>query len=165
MGSTGAKRQSWKSANPREVLKRVIDANPRAQRDELKRLYSDEIRADEGLIDAAIEYSFDCNYRCLREPPPPPRKHEPVQASTAFGEAKEAVKQNVIAAVERKAKLKLLKLVLPNGKMLEDATGGDCYALAPQMGAWLTKIAGLVGPKQRVGSVLSEKEVRELFDR
>jgi hypothetical protein len=44
-----------------------------------------------------------------------------------------------------------------------DCTGEDCAKLGPAMGAWLSRIAAEVKPRQKVGDVLSEDRVRELF--
>ena len=58
----------------------------------------------------------------------------------------------------REAAVKLLDLSMPNGKPLRDCTGSDCK----KFGGWLGKIAAKVGARQKVGSVLSEAQVRKL---
>jgi hypothetical protein len=82
----------------------------------------------------------------------------------ALAERQDAkVKAKVRARIVEKAKMILLDLMLPNGKPLRECTGADCAKLGPAMGAWLSRIAGEVKPRQKVGDILSEESVRELF--
>ena len=73
------------------------------------------------------------------------------------------VKAKVRAKIVEKAQMILLDMKLPNGKALRDCTGADCAKLGPAMGEWLSNISGEVKPRQKVGDVLSEERVRELF--
>ena len=66
-------------------------------------------------------------------------------------------------AIEAKAQIILLDLVLPNGKALRDCTGRDCKQMSGKMGGWLQKIAERVKPTQFVGDVLKEADVRKLY--
>ena len=72
---------------------------------------------------------------------------------------KQAQAAAVTAEVDKTRKLLLMKLLLPNGKVLQDATFRDC-ALA---GGWFVRIARLGKPGQRVGDVLSEDKLLELW--
>lgn len=70
---------------------------------------------------------------------------------------------------ERKAREKIkgklikgvLNLVVPNGKHLGDCTGAECMSF----GGWFVRVAEKVGPKRLVRDVLSEKQLRELYNK
>lgn len=53
----------------------------------------------------------------------------------------------------------LLEMVTPNGKKLRDLTGRECQAL----GGWFAKISTKVKATQKVGTALTEIELRELW--
>jgi hypothetical protein len=53
----------------------------------------------------------------------------------------------------------LLAVITPNGKKLRDLTGRECG----QAGGWFAKLAGKVKATQKVGTVLTEPELRELW--
>jgi hypothetical protein len=82
----------------------------------------------------------------------PPKEEEDRTAKT---ETKAETKTKLDEHIEKRAKLILLDLLMPNGKALRDCTGTDCR----KFGGWFSRIADRVGSK-KVGDVLSEKEVR-----
>lgn len=154
-GTYGAKRQSYRKASPRDLLKRLIEENARYSEKKLQNLFSATVREDEEQLDAIIEYWFANNYRSLVHKPPasPSVKAAKVAERTARVEvAKTIIKANATRMV-------LLDFVLPNGKPLRDATGKDCA----KAGGWLSKIAASVKPGQKVGDVLSEAQVKKIF--
>jgi hypothetical protein len=70
-GITSAKRQTWEYGH-REVLRRIVKANPAksdppSEADEAKwrRLYREDIQADEDLVLACIDYCFHADLRAL----------------------------------------------------------------------------------------------------
>lgn len=67
--------------------------------------------------------------------------------------------ETIAAEVAKTRKLLLMKLLLPNGKTLQEATFRDC-AFA---GGWFVRIAKLGKPAQIVGQVLSEDQLWELW--
>jgi len=44
-------------------------------------------------------------------------------------------------------------------------TGRECAAMAPSIGGWLTRISAKVPANKKVGHVLSEAEVRKLYNK
>ena len=59
--------------------------------------------------------------------------------------------------------LKLLDLMLPNGKTLRDCTGRECREMGEKVGDWLLKVSSRVKPDQLVGDALQEADVRRLY--
>lgn len=151
-GIYGAKRQTWKRASPRDLLKRLMDENGRASEQAIQRKFTVAVRDDEDYIDAIIEYWFANNYRSLVHKQP-----QVTQAARAEHAAlAEVIKEKIKVAA---ARMVLLDMVLPNGKPLRDSTGKDCA----KAGGWLSKIAAEIKPTQKVGEALSEAEVQKLF--
>lgn len=159
-GEQGAKRQSWYPSNPRALLKGLIDDNPKASEATLKRMLKEVLLQEQDYLDAVVDYWFGNNLRSIVAEEPAPKRPRPAAAAKIVND----VKKNVIAHIERSTKLALLDLVLPNGKKLRNATGADCKGLAPKIGVWLGQVARKLQPSQTVGKVLSEKEVREIYD-
>lgn len=160
-GTYGAKVQSWKSANPRDLLRQIIEENRGADQPALLALTRERLLAEDAIdhLEAVIEYWFANNYRSLVERPSiAPRDVKKAKAVRAA--AVESVKAKVKDRIVEEAQAMLLDIVtLPSGKTLRDSTGKDCA----KAGGWLSKIAEKVGPKQRVGSALSEEEVRVVW--
>lgn len=165
-GERGAKRQSWHRANPRDLLKRLIEAKPDASEAQLQKLFLQTLRDEEDeYFDTIVDYWFGNNYRSLIHPPrgpsgPRPRAPRPAVVQ----ETKDLVKASVKDHVARKASLLLMDIVLPTGKKLRNSTGAELAELAERIGGWFILIAERVKPGQKVGDVLSEKQVRELYD-
>lgn len=160
-GTYGAKVQSWKNANPRDLLKTLIDENPSAAKPALLAMVRSELLDERAadMLDSVIEYWFTNNYHSLVAPvaraPRPPR--EVVKAAQTAKVAE--IKANVQARIQEEARLLLLDLVLPNGKALRDSTGNECA----KAGGWFTKIASRIPPGKKVGKVLSEDQLRSLW--
>jgi response regulator RpfG family c-di-GMP phosphodiesterase len=70
------------------------------------------------------------------------------------------VRSRVAERVREEAERILLDLEMPNGKLLRDCTGRDCK----RFGGWYQRFAEKVGPRKPVGDVLSEQDVRKLYD-
>lgn len=172
-GSQGAKRQSWEPGNPRPLLLRLAREHPKADADALEKAHLEAII--EAIRDGDFDYvrglhsywfgnnlqsalNADPDLKRSFSPPARAAEHKMVDATKA--DAKAAI----AAHIERSAKLVLLDLILPNGKKLRNATGADCKGLAPKMGIWLANIARKVQPNQTVGKILTEKEVRHIYD-
>lgn len=151
-GTYGAKVQSWRRANPRDLLKRLIDESPKAGKESLFKTFRDQLRGTDGeeFLDSVIEYWFANNYHSLTERTAPDR--------AAKRATVDEIKGKVKARIQQEAKIILLDMVLPNGKPLRDCTGKECA----KAGGWLTKVAGKVKPNELVGAVLSEAQVRKL---
>ena len=153
-GTYGAKRQSWKKENPRDLLKQILDENPRASEEKIMRLFESAVRNNEIYFEAILEYWFANNYRSLVHKLP--TVHENIAKKSAATKRANSAKKMVLSAV---TKIVLLDMILPNGKHLRDATGADCT----KAGGWFTRIASVVKPSQRVGEILSENEIQKLY--
>lgn len=158
-GTYGAKVQSWRKSNPRDILKRLLEENPRADKPALLASLRAELLADDRIdyLDAVIEYWFANNYHSLVEAPATPAARQAAKAEKA---AKvEAIKEKVKTRIREEAELILLDLVIPGGKALRDATGRDCA----KAGGWFAAIAERVKPGQKVGAAMSEADLRALW--
>lgn len=160
-GIYGAKVQSWKKANPRDLLKRIVEDNPDLDKSALLSALRDEVLSVNGpeYLDSIIEYWFSNNYHSLAIAG---RQTSSVSMRTvrARTEATAArIMENVQTRIREEAEMILLDMMLPSGKALRDATGRDCT----EAGGWFLRIAEEVKPNQKVGAVLSEDHVRTLW--
>ena len=151
-GTYGAKRQSFRKASPRDLLRQMVEENKHSSEKTLHKKFATAVRNDDDYLDAIIEYWFANNYRSLVHKPEHVVRVEHQQRNARVETIKERVK---IAAT----RMVLLDMVLPSGKSLRDSTGKECK----KAGGWLTKVAALLKPTQKVGDVLSESKVKELF--
>ena len=157
-GTYGAKVQSWRRANPRDLLKKLIEENPRVAKADLFKTFRDQIRGDDGeeFLDSIIEYWFSNNYHSLIERHPRNAAANKAEKRAKIAEITEKIKARV-----RQEALFLLDTVLPNGKALRDSTFGECA----KIGGALSKIASKGKPGQIVGTVLSDTQLRKLQGR
>lgn len=158
-GATGAKRQSWRSANPRDLLKRIIDRDPDAELDELGNEFWAEVRKNaEMLRTIVVDYWLPNNYRSLVKP-----REDDQERLAKQQERAAAFKDKVTAKVEEitneKAKIMLLDMLMPNGKKLRHCTGTYCS----QVGGWLSEVGRIVG-HGKVGDALSEARLKKFHD-
>jgi hypothetical protein len=146
-GVTGAKVQSWEKHNARELLARIVADNPKADDEALFHAFT----AESGPYFMEIQrYWFANNLRALKTRPTPiARSVDRVAAQEHF----------TAKAKGRAVEMVLLDFVLPNGKMLRDCTFGECA----EAGGWLTELSRKGQPGEKVGAVLSEKEVRAVW--
>lgn len=164
VGVRGAKRQSWKQANPRELLKRVIDDNPGSDREALLHIFRNQLwREDdaEDYVDTIVEYWFANNYHSLVGPAPIAPRSRESRARTA--EIAQDIKARVRAKILERATIVLSDMMLPNGKRLADCSGKECAQMGSAIGGLMGRVAQLVKPKQTVGQVLTEAQLQELY--
>jgi hypothetical protein len=171
-GTQGAKRQSWREANPRAGLKDLIDKNPDASEDEVLQLQWDTVTRgvafkkpeNESMFRTIFEYWFTNNYRSLvteRAPRKPRAASQPAVQGQAAEQHVDRLRQSLTKKVEEKAQLLLLDLIMPNGKSLRENTKEDCANTS----GWMAKLAARLKPGQTVGAALSEKQVRAICQR
>lgn len=148
---TAFKKQSFRDANYRELLKSIIDDNPTASPAVLKRLFREKILApnSEEFLESAIEYLFDLGHQAMTRPRAPEvaaaRKE---QRSQHVETLKKTIKEEAI-------KLVLLDHTMSNGKKL-----GDCdMAEVAKEGGWFNRIVAKMKPGQIVRDVLSEEQL------
>jgi hypothetical protein len=163
-GIQGNKRQSFKGANPRDLLVRIVEANPQGTRGQWYFELVDELLSEDGVdyLKSVIEYWFSNNLNSLldkpRCPPRPPvnRAEKAAKSEAKIKAAITAADKHVELLVDEKVERILLDLEMPNGKPLRDCTGADLS----KMEGWVGRMRERVGPKQTVGKVLSEDDVR-----
>jgi len=150
-GKTGAKRQSWGDRNPRSILLKLIADNShetRQDEDHILELFWQEIRNDEEMLHTiAVKYWGTNNYSYLVYRP------DPGSRTKTTAENIEAAKNSILSRII------LLDFNMPNGKPLRECTKQDCQ----RFGGWLLKVARAMKPKQKVGDVFSEHELRKLI--
>lgn len=160
-GTTGAKRQSWHADNPRELLKRLAEQHPKWSKEHLLKTLTNEVVDNHKYLTAIIEYWFANNYHSLIEQPAAPSRARAYDRSASIAAVKEAVETQI----QHKAEIMLLQMEMPNGKLLRDCTGTECFKLSSKLGGWLLRISKKVKASQTVGSVLSEDQVRQLYNK
>lgn len=167
VGTYGAKRQSQKTANPREILRKIMDKHS----DE-RTCYSLFVEKSippntpsraHDLLEAIIEYWFANNYRSLRNEqvrytPEARQKQEVKKQETAVAVAK------AVEVIKARATMSIMKMSAPDGRAVEELSREDCVKFAKFDGLY-TKLAATLKPKQIVGKTLSENEVRKLLGR
>jgi hypothetical protein len=115
------------------------------------------IRDDEEYLEALIYEWLSIKYSTAQRIALPPTREQLDAARTERERLRKAAEEAIKANA---ARMILLDIILPNGKPLRDCTGKECA----KVGGWLTKIAAKVKPHQKVGAVLSEDQVREIFE-
>ena len=134
-GTTGAKTQTWTTKQgARSLLARIVEDNPDSDDEDIFHAFSAECAP---FFMEIVRYWVSNNIRALR----PRRRGESVDR---------------VAAVEERVKARLLDFMLPSGKMLRDSTFGECASA----GGWLTRLAKMGQPNEKVGAVLTEKQVK-----
>lgn len=149
-GVYGAKVQSWRRANPRNLLRCLMEENPKSGKDEIFRKFRSELkgRNRDDLISSIVEYWLTNNYHSLI----PKDKTSREKRRSDIDQMKSSMKVNAV-------KMVLMDLPMFNGKRLRDCTGKDCR----KAGGWLTKIASMINAKDIVGQVMSESDLRRIF--
>lgn len=150
-GVYGAKVQSWRVANPRALLKEIIDKNPRASRETILASFSEKVRANEEMLETVIEAWGANNYNSLIKQD----AHNPLARRAQVEEIKAAA----VKRIRQEAAIILMDMQMPTGKRLRDCNAVECK----KAGGWHIKIAAKLKPGQTVGSVFSESQLRKLF--
>jgi hypothetical protein len=156
--------ESQPQANPVDLLKKVVEANPKADTDAIYEEFKEKLLQidNDAYLDIVIMSWFGPAYSRLTAPEPDP-KAQAEQRDRRKAEERALVEAKKAAGQARMAKIVLLDMVLPHGKSLKDSTGRECAQLGPQIGDWLNRVAGEVRPTQVVGKVLSEERLQELY--
>jgi hypothetical protein len=156
-GVTGAKRQSWRRANPRDVLKRLLDKESEISEDEARNECWEIMNKDRSQMRSVYDYWFDNNYRSLVKPVDAGvvrRRRAAVQAV-----AQEVGKQ-IEQKIEERVKIVLLDMMLPSGKTLRHSSREELL----ELGGWAARVAGKLKPDQTVEQAgISEDQLHELY--
>lgn len=156
MGTTGAKRASWRDCNPRALLRDIIQSNPAADEGRWRQQFLESVQDDLDLMRAIIEYWLDNNIRSLTM-----LKLPDADAKDKILKATQAAKVALKRRIEREAKVILLGLAMPNGKPLSKCTGADCRSF----GGWFQALGRRVPARKTVGEVLTEDQVARIWER
>jgi len=167
----GATRQTRRMPALRPKLKEMMDSveNPHdvEDRKSVKDQFLQFMHSNAGALfrETTYLYWFENNYRSMLPDYPEPEKEiasraERKAAAQAVREKTAAeYTQRVEKAVETKAQIMLLDLVMPDGKKLRESDRADCK----RAGGWYMKLADRLKGKQVVGDVWKEADVRKLL--
>jgi hypothetical protein len=162
LGVTGAKRQSWRKANPREILRRLVEDNPHAGIDELFAKFRKVLaKAEDEMQETVDRYYFDNNVRSLQAIVDPKAGARKAASRERAAELRKRVEENITTAIQQKAERILLDSIMPNEKPLRDCTGLECR----QMGGWLAGIGAKLKSEQRVGDKFNEDQIQSHWAR
>lgn len=156
-GVQGAKRQSWRHANPRDLLINIVAKHKGADRDYLFEEFYRAAVDNVDIIGSIIEYWFANNYHSLTKQIA--SDNAKTRSAARVGKMQEELKENI----KQTAAIMLLDLMMPNGKTLRDCTGKECQSLSKKTGSWLAKIAQKIPATKKVGECLSEIQVKRLY--
>jgi hypothetical protein len=165
-GVRGATGQSWRGANPRDLLRQVINNHPGSDRTALFRLFVEKLKEEDedDYMETIIEYWFTNNYHSLLV-----ASAATVADSGETAARREALlattKEQIRAKIAEAATIVLSDMAMPNGKRLADCTGEECITLARRMGSWLGRIVRRVKPEETVGAVLTEDDLQVLYQK
>jgi hypothetical protein len=159
----GATFQSWKASSPRELLASIVNGNDGKSRDELLLLFNRAVRENDKILDTLIEYWFNNNFKSLKRLSEQPEPSQREATKRAKDEMAAELRAAVNDAVERKARIMLMDIMMPNGKRLRACTGDECRELSKSTGRWLAAVSREMKPKQKVGEALTEDRLHELW--
>jgi len=156
-GVTGAKRQSWRRANPRDVLKRLLDKSPELTEEQAELECWEIIHKDVSQMRTVYEYWFANNFHSLMHPRP---LRQSGASSRLSRRMHEQIEEHIEEKVEEKFQIILLDMELPTGKQLRASTREELL----ECGGWMQRVAERLKPNQTVGQAgISEQQLRELY--
>lgn len=156
-GIYGAKVQSWRARNPREILARIIEENPKASRGVILMKVSEELLQPHNaeMIDVVIEYWFSNNYASLLATRSTSSENIQ-QRREKRSESIRSAKQKISKGIDAIVKIRLLEMIMPNGKPLKECTFAECA----EFGNWATRLSAKGNPHEKIGVILNEEDVR-----
>lgn len=160
----GATVQSWRASSPRALLERLVAVHGFEDREQLLRIFEEHVRGNDALISTIIEYWYTNNLNSLIAAQHRAKPEEALQMASVREKANREARETVTKAIEHRARLMLLDLMMPNGKRLRACTGEECRSLSKTVGQWLVAVAKEVPAKKRVGEALSEDRLHELYE-
>jgi hypothetical protein len=157
-GTTGAKRSSIEDNNPLALLQQIMEQYPQASENQLLRLFTNEVmdgQTPNPMLEVVIGYTFANLMKRLRE-------KRPVQETEASVQRRADMANRVRAGlhrhIEKKAEELLMKMKMPNGKLLE----GCRFSYTSKLGGFLARISEGQNPRKTVGQVYTEEQLREM---
>jgi hypothetical protein len=186
-GTNGAKRQSWRRANPRDVLKRLIDRADLSENKAEEKIANecwDILHRDQMQMRTVFEYWFANNYRSLiksgaagggsiktaPQPSSPPDATAPTSAAQQPSEAtagtssiaakiREKIEEKIEEQVGARVKIVLLDMMMPTGKLLRYTTREELVDLD----GWAQRLVERLQPGQTVEAAFTEDDLRGLY--
>ena len=154
-GVYGAKVQSWRRTNPRDILKRLMEENPRCEKQALLALFRDAAKSSEDHIDTIIDYWFANNYHSLAEKPPAQQREAMAARESAYRATSKKVQERIVAKA-----ISLLDpdMIFGNGKSLRDNT----FGYFGKLGGGFMALSRMGKPNQVVGRVLTDDQIRSI---
>jgi hypothetical protein len=154
-GITGAKRQSWKHDNPRDVLKNILEQNARAAKEELLEIFTRTMfeKGNRALIETVIEYWFANNLNSLLN------SDSRLKGQFSKPQQVTKIKDQIRERIKIAAGVVLMDMIMPNKKRLRDCSGAECAAV----GGWLSVVSARMSPSAIVGKTFSEQDIRSML--
>lgn len=127
----------------RSLLKKIVEDNPDMEDEEIFHEFSDKCAPNFPEI---VRYWFSNNLHAMRSRTPRRNHNAPSDAVTTKA---------------RMARLVLMDLVLPSGKMLRDST----FREAGEAGGWLVRLGKCGKPGEIIGATMTERDVSVVRNR
>lgn len=162
LGTSSAKRATWREEDTRPLLQRIINTHPRADDKELFKFFWKEVEDDKDHLRSIALYWFELAMLALRRNNAEQRKDAEQQRQAAQKAAQQATQKAKTALKERlnnEARILLLEMLMPNGKVLGQCTGAECRTF----GGWFAALARKVPAKKTVAAVMTEDDIRRLW--
>jgi hypothetical protein len=137
-----------------DVLKHVVKHNKKADRAVMRDQFLSAIIPDR-IRSSLTEREYSLIVQCVVD-----------QFNRSVGHYLKATPVNIKAKRRAVAKINPLEEIMTNGKMLMDCTGSEVRRMAEDAKTrhiYLSKIADVVGSRQKVGNVLDESQLLELM--
>jgi hypothetical protein len=160
-------RQSRQYDAARDLLKKLQQANPEADRLSLIRLYVAKVRpiidngddpdAVEALIMAPLREWVGAN---IREPRQPPQQRAERAAAKAAYIAEISARDN--KRVEEIVTRRLLEYEMMDGRVIGDLTGAECRKLSERCGVFFHVISDQIPARAKVRNHYTELELQAL---
>lgn len=138
--------------NPLEVLARLVKDDRSADADRLFSKWSEEMREDDDLLEAALRHAFTNMLASID------RDQKRAVAVRSAPQTKTAQRVHVEALKSKIRQVVLLDIELPNGKRLREATFADCRLA----GGWFIKVAKKGRGTAVVGETLNEADLQRI---
>lgn len=154
-GLRGATAQSFSEHNPRDLLMRLRDDDPSAQRETLFARFNDAVQepANADYLAAVIEYWFANNFLALTRAQQATDKAARLRLIAAGGKALDQM-------IEHRAAVILMDMVTPNGKALGDCARRDLE----RTGGFFGRVAAAMpNRKLHVRNALTEDQLHALW--
>lgn len=163
VGQYGAKRQSQYNKNPRDALRGILLALPKASEKEHFERFKEMMEIEQDYLRAIIEYWFANNYRSMQvtEIVPGSITVQPSALPGRRAAIREEDDNRVIRVKERIRSILTMSFVMPNGEELRHCTFGYVAALG---GVFADISRGRHG-NGIVGKHLTDDNLREIQKR